>query len=171
MVRVAKITIILPDDLKNEIQKIADNEDRAFTKQIIRMLKIALQTPAPATQGLGEVKVIEKEVIKEVDSVVSKLPKPVLDFYQEQALDRDGDLINCLVKNLIDRAVNSGVKLEESAPATMPADRVKITEIPEEQLNSIAKANQKLAELDKKKQNQNSISKEEIERIKKEVGL
>jgi hypothetical protein len=52
----------------------------------------------------------------------------------------------------------------------MPAGGVKITEIPEEQLNSIAKANQKLAELDKKKQNQNTISKE-IERIKKEVGL
>ena len=168
----AKITITLPDDLKDDIQKIADNEDRAFTKQIIRMLKTALQTQAPATQGLGEVKVIEKEIIKEVDSVVSKLPKRVLDFYQEQALDRDGDLINCLVKNLIERAINSGVKLSEdsSSPATMPAGGVKITEIPEEQLNSIAKANQKLAELDKKKQNQNTISKE-IERIKKEVGL
>jgi hypothetical protein len=51
----------------------------------------------------------------------------------------------------------------------MPAGGVKITEIPEEQLNSIAKANQKLAELDKKKQN--TIPKEEIERIKKEIGL
>jgi hypothetical protein len=168
-----RVVLLMTKEMKERLTKEAEADRRSISNYIIThyIEKVALQTQAPATQGLGEIKVIEKEVIKEVDSVVSKLPKPVLDFYQEQALDRDGDLINCLVKNLIERAINSGVKLSEdsSSPATMPAGGIKTTEILEEQLSSIAKANQKLAELDKKKQN--TIPKEEIERIKKEIGL
>jgi hypothetical protein len=153
-----RVVLLMTKEMKERLTKEAEADRRSISNYIIThyIEKVALQTQAPATQGLGEIKVIEKEVIKEVDSVVSKLPKRVLDFYQEQALDRDGDLINCLVKNLIERAINSGVKLSEDsyAPATTtPAGGIKITEISEENLNSIAKANQKLAEIDKKKQN------------------
>jgi hypothetical protein len=45
------------------------------------------------------------------------LTPPVIAFYQERALDKDGDLNNCLADNLIDRAIVRGVKLGEDSSA------------------------------------------------------
>lgn len=138
-----RVVLLMTKEMKERLAKEAEADRRSISNYIIThyIEKTGSQTQTPAAYGLEEVKIIEKEIVKEVDSVVSKLPKPVLDFYQERALDRDGDLINCLVRNLIERAINNGVKLDESTPATTPAGGVKITEISEENFNSIVKVN------------------------------
>jgi len=40
----ARMTISIPDDLKEQVQKMANEGDRSFTKQVARLLKKAIES-------------------------------------------------------------------------------------------------------------------------------
>jgi len=164
-----KVTLVMSKELKERLQQESIDEKRSISNYIITRFIKNQDAPAPQknfnTEGGKEV-IVEK--IVEVDKIASKLPQPVIDFYQERALDKDGDLYNCLADNLIDRAIVGGVKLEEDSPAPESKNMGgREIEISREAFESMKKANKKLAEI----QGRNMDDNTDIKRFKEKHNL
>jgi len=171
-----RIVLLMEKELKDRLVEEAKTDRRSISNYIITHF-IEKEDSAPASHKIsssegGEVKVVEKEVIVEkvveVDKTVSKLPQPVIDFYRERALDKDGDLCNCLADNLIDRAIVSGVALDENSSAHEGEKMRGGIVLSKETLESMKKANKKLAEMQGRNIDNNE---EEVKKFKEKYGL